>query len=218
MASGVFITGTDTGVGKTHFSSLLVRALRSHGIDAIGVKPFCCGDRLDADKLHAASDGVLSLAEVNPVWLRVPASPYTASLVENRPLDVATAADTIKTLSGRHAFLVVEGVGGWRVPLTRELCMSQFASALKFPVVLVAANRLGAINHTQLTLDSIRTSGAESSGVVLNQPESSSEDAATITNRGVLEDLLSVPILGEIAYQCAELPAGLLERVLPLTR
>lgn len=214
MVSGVFITGTDTGVGKTHVSSLLIRTLRAQGIDAVGVKPFCCGDRLDAEELRAASGGVVSLAQVNPVWLRVPASPYTASLVENRALDVATALETIKALSTNHSFLVIEGVGGWRVPLTPQFCMSQFARNLGFPVLLVSANRLGAINHTQLTLDSIGASGAKCLGVVLNQPEAYSENPATMTNRAVLEDLLSIPVLGELEHGCSELPAAVLKSVL----
>jgi dethiobiotin synthetase len=211
MHSGLFITGTDTGVGKTRFCALLVRALRARGIDAVGIKPFCCGDRSDAEQLSEASEGVIPIADVNPVWLRVPAAPYAASLIENRLLDVATAVETIQRLSKQHTFLVVEGVGGWRVPLTQNLCMSEFARSLGFPVVAVSANRLGAINHTQLTVDSILASKMSLLGIVLNHPETDTESPATLTNRAVLEQLLTVPILGELEHGIAIMPQGIVE-------
>ena len=215
MHTGIFITGTDTGVGKTHFCALLVRSLRARGIDAVGIKPFCCGDRSDAEHLLEASEGVLTLSEVNPVWLRVPAAPYAASLVENRLLDVETASETIRKLATRHRFLVIEGVGGWRVPLTQQTCMSEFARNLGFPVIVISANRLGTINHTQLTVDSIQGSNTSCLGVVLNQPEPGMESPAAITNRAVLEHLLAVPILGEVEYGALELHHTMLERIHP---
>jgi dethiobiotin synthetase len=214
MAAGIFITGTDTGVGKTTFCALLLRALRSRGIDAVGIKPFCCGDRSDAEILHSASGEVISLSEVNPVWLRVPAAPYTACVIENRSLDVATALETIKALSQKHAFLVIEGVGGWRVPLTQQLCMSQFATSLGYPVLVVAANRLGVLNHTQLTLDSITAHGARCLGVVLGEPVKNEQNPATLTNKGILEDLLTIPILGELGHGSTELDPNLEQRLL----
>ncbi len=210
MHKGLFITGTDTGVGKTHFSALLLRALRATGVDAVGMKPFCCGDRTDAELLHAASGEAADMALVNPVWLRVPAAPYTASLVENRILDVATAQDALVTLRNRHSFVVVEGVGGWRVPLTDQVCMSDFAVELGFPVVVVAANRLGALNHVQLTVDAIIARGLRCAGVVLNEPIPAEPDPASVTNRGVLEQLLRVPVLGELAWGEAHLSVALL--------
>jgi dethiobiotin synthetase len=218
MISGVFITGTDTAVGKTYFSALLVRALRSRGLDAVGIKPFCCGDRSDADLLHEASQKTISLDEVNPVWLRVPAAPYAASLVENRLLDTETAFEGVQSVAVKHDYIVVEGVGGWRVPLTQHLCMSGFAKALGLPVVVVSANRMGTINHTQLTVDAIIASKARCLGVVLNRPTPEAEDPATITNRAVLENLLSVSILGELDHGLAEMPDSTLERIFPATK
>jgi dethiobiotin synthetase len=213
MTKGVFITATDTGAGKTHFSSLLLRSLRAAGVDAVGFKPFCCGERDDADRLYEACDGAVELALINPIWLRVPAAPYTAALVENRALDVATALDAFNTLRSRHAFVVVEGAGGWRVPLTDQLCLSDFAAQLALPVVVVVANRLGALNHTQLTVDSIAARGSVCAGVVLNEPDYAEPDTARITNKGVLEQLLAVPVLGELAHGAAALPEAVLKRL-----
>src|SRR5688572_30205019 len=84
----LFVTGTDTGIGKTYVCSLMLQAMRAGGINAVGFKPICCGDRDDALRLHAASDAVASLNEINPVWLRVPAAPYAASLIEGRSVDL----------------------------------------------------------------------------------------------------------------------------------
>ena len=211
MKRGIFITATDTGAGKTYFTSLLVRGLRAAGVDAVGFKPFCCGDRDDADRLYEACDGAVELGLINPVWLRVPAAPYTAAFVENRTLDVATALDAFQTLSSRHAFVVVEGVGGWRVPLTDQMCLSDFAAQLALPVAVVAANRLGALNHTQLTVDAVAARGSVCAGVVLNEPGSEEPDPARITNLGVLEQLLAVPVWGELAHGTGALPAAVLK-------
>jgi len=213
MHGGIFISGTDTGVGKTYLSALLVRALRAAGVDAVGMKPFCCGGREDAELLWAASAEAEDLGLINPVWLRVPAAPYAASLVENRALDLATAREAVQVLRSRHAFLVVEGVGGWRVPLTHDYCMSDFATELGLPVVVAAANRLGALNHTQLTVDAVLRRGAHCGGVVLTHPHAGEPDPATVTNRGVLEQILTVPVLGEVLHGEASLASSLLERL-----
>lgn len=216
MARGIFVTATDTGAGKTHFCSLLLKKLRQAGVDAVGIKPFCCGDREDAERLQEACAGVVELGLVNPVWLRVPAAPYAAALVENRSLDVASALAAFETLSARHRFVVVEGVGGWRVPLTENLCLSGFAKQLGLPVLVVTANRLGAINHTQLTVDAIKASGPDCLGVVLNQPSLLEPCPAQITNPGILEHLLNVPLLGEIGHGEGALPENVFHNLLAL--
>lgn len=201
MARGLFVTATDTGAGKTRFCSLLVRALRSRGLDAVGFKPFCCGDREDALRLQEASDGSVDLALVNPVWLRVPAAPMAAAMVENRLPDIATALEAFRSLSQDRGFVVVEGVGGWRVPIARDYCLSDFARELGLPVLVVAANRLGALNHTQLTVDAVRACGAQCAGVVLNHPCPQEPDPAQVTNAGLLELLLPVPVLGVLEHE-----------------
>jgi dethiobiotin synthetase len=111
-----------------------------------------------------------------------------------------------------------------RVPLTDQMCLSDFAAQLALPVVVVAANRLGALNHTQLTVDSIAARCSVCAGVVLNEPAPAEPDPARITNMGVLEQLLAVPVWGELAHGTETLPAfvlkmlrrqGILEAVLP---
>jgi dethiobiotin synthetase len=150
--------------------------------------------------LHAASGGVLALNEVNPVWLRAPASPYTAAIIEERPIDVALITDVYRRIRAKHSSVVVEGVGGWRVPITRDYYVSDLAAEIGLPVVVVVANRLGAINHTLLTIEAIALRGQSCAGIILNGTEqtSDSSEIATTTNRAVLESLVDIPIICEV--------------------
>jgi len=198
----LFLTGTDTNVGKTYVAALLIRALRQAGVDAIGMKPICCGGREDAEELHAASDGVLDLNEVNPVWLRTPAAPYTAAMIENRTIDLALIRETFVRLRDKFPALIVEGVGGWLVPIARDYSVRDLAGDLNLSVAIVVANRLGAINHTLLTVEAIRNTGLTCAGLIYNHsaPLAPDEAIATETNRSIIEDLTGLPTLFEIAH------------------
>ena len=195
----LFLTGTDTNVGKTFVAALLVRALRSAGRNCAGLKPICCGGREDAELLHAAADGTIPLNEINPVWLPTPAAPFTASLIENRTIDLDLIRESFGRTRSAHESLIVEGVGGWLVPITRDYGVADLAAEFGLPVAVVVANRLGALNHALLTIAAIRARGLQCAGLILNHP-SPEEDIATATNRGVLEELAGVPILFEIAH------------------
>jgi dethiobiotin synthetase len=199
-----FVTGTDTGVGKTYVSALLIRGLRAAGVDAVGMKPICCGGREDAELLHSASGDAISLNDVNPVWLRTPAAPYTASMIEERMIDLDAIRETFARLRGRHRALIVEGAGGWLVPIRRDFFIADLAAEMDLPVVVVAVNKLGAINHTLLTVRDIHARGLKCAGVIFNNI-GSDDLIATTTNRGVLETLLDVPILFEVERNQSEL-------------
>jgi len=192
-----FLTGTDTGVGKTYVAALLIRALRAAGFDTVGLKPICCGERSDAETLHGAADGELSLDDVNPVWFRFPAAPYTAAMVENRLPDLDQIRDRFARIRAERRSMIVEGVGGWLAPILRNYSVADLAAEMGLPVVVVAANRLGALNHTLLTVQAIQARGLTCAGVILNNI-ATEPDPATSTNRAVLEHLLEVPILYEI--------------------
>lgn len=193
-----FVTGTDTGVGKTRFSCLLVAALREEGIDAAGFKPVCCGDRDDAVLLGAASGG-LTADEVNPVWLKAAVAPLVAGMLENRPVDAAELVGRFRSFACEHRVVVVEGAGGWRVPLAEGYDMADLAADLGLPVIVVVGNRLGALNHTILTVDAIRAKGLPIAGLVINHL-ADELDTAAITNKGMIEQLTGVPILAEIIH------------------
>jgi dethiobiotin synthetase len=196
-----FITGTDTGVGKTYFTSWLVRSWRKQGRNAAGLKPVCSGDRADAEILREASGGELSLDEINPHHFRVAAAPLVAAREENRDIDFKTGNRRIRELSGRFDFLVVEGVGGWRVPLAPNYDVRDWARDLGYPVVVVARGTLGTLNHTQLTVESIRAAGLVCAGVVVNAgPENDAArslpdfELVRRTNLDLLHDLLLLPV------------------------
>ena len=199
-----FVTGTDTGVGKTYVTARLIRRLRAGGLDTVGYKPICCGSREDAEILRAAADDSLSLNEVNPVWLRTPAAPYTAALIENRPIDLALVRETFATLRARHGSVLVEGVGGWLVPIQTDYTVADLAREIGWPVIIVVKNRLGALNHAALTLRQVQSAGLSCAGLILNEgpaataPEEDAETIARTTNRAVLEGWLGVPVMFEV--------------------
>lgn len=201
-----FITGTDTGVGKTYVTARLIRRLRAQGLDTVGFKPICCGSREDAELLRTAADDALALNEVNPVWLRTPAAPYTAAMIENRSIDLALIRETFAGLRAKHGSVLVEGVGGWLVPIERDYSVADLAAECALPVIVVVKNRLGALNHAALTVDRIRARGLTCAGLILNDGPPTAEDLgepqgiAMTTNQAVLEDILGVPVLFVLSH------------------
>ena len=194
-----FITGTDTDAGKTYVACLLLEALRRDGHDAVGYKPFACGDRIDAHALRQAGNSVLSLDETNPVHFKAPAAPYTAGLLENKPVDIETARLAFLSLAARHSHVLIEGAGGWEVPLAPGRTMADFAAELGLPVLLVVDNRLGCLNHCLLTLTAIQNRGLHCAGLILNHTRDE-RDLASISNRAVLEQFTPIPIVLEIMH------------------
>ena len=194
-----FITGTDTNVGKTYVTCLLLKSLRESGHRAAGFKPICCGDRDDSVALQAAGDPSLTVDAINPVWLRTPAAPYAASMIENRPININHIKRSFSLLEQSMDAVLVEGAGGWEVPITRDFMVGDLACLLKLPVVLVVNNRLGALNHTILTANAIANRSLKCAGLILNHVEIE-RHSATITNRAILEDVLELPILAEVMH------------------
>jgi len=193
-----FVTGTDTSVGKTYATRLILQSLREEGVDAVGYKPVSCGDREDGATLAEVSGG-LSLEEINPVHLKSALAPYVAAMLENEVVEPATLVNGFRELASRHATVIVEGVGGWEVPIAPAYRVSDLAADLGLPVVVVAANKLGALNHIILTVNAIRARGLTCAGIILNQLEDEM-DTAMITNKGVIEDLTGVPLLEHLIF------------------
>ena len=204
-----FITATDTDAGKTYVTCLLLEALRRAGRSAAGFKPFCCGDRGDATRLLQASGGELPIDEVNPVWLKVPAAPFAAAQMENRTLDLAAVQAAFARLAARHDSVLVEGAGGWEVPLAPGLTIADFAERLALPVIVVVNNKLGALNHALLTVKNIQARGLRCAGIILNHA-SETRDPASISNPAVLAAFTDAPIIAEIMHgeTHIELPPG----------
>lgn len=192
-----FITGTDTDVGKTYFTALLTRALRNQGLDTLGLKPICCGPRDDVVLLRQAADLEVSEDVLNPLWFTAPAAPLVAAREEGREVSLAALQNWYADLRAQRRSLLVEGAGGWLVPVTRDLTVADLAVAFQLPILVVVANRLGCLNHTLLTIESIRARGLTCAGLVLNTL-SADDSIAAATNRAILEEVCDVPIRAEI--------------------
>ena len=189
-----FVTGTDTGVGKTFVTSGLVRFSRSKGIDAVGMKPICTGDDSDVRQLLDACGSCEPEHLINPVWYRTPVAPYTASIIEDRLIDLDGIREAFEFLARQHSNVLVEGVGGIAVPIFAHYDFRDLARDLRLSVIIVAANRLGVLNHARLTVEAVRAAGLRCSLIALNSAHPDS-DISQQTNLSILENLVDVPIL-----------------------
>ncbi len=207
-----FITGTDTDVGKSHVCCALLRDLCRRGINAMGYKPMACGDRSDARCMRDACGKNISLEVINPVYLRAATAPYIAAELENKSISLSELIPPYEQLATDYDCVLVEGAGGWEVPIAPNLFISDLAKELKLPIILVVANKLGAVNHTLLTLAAIKARGLQCAGIILNQL-SEEWDTASITNRKLLEDFTDVPILAELICGQEELDSSFLDEL-----
>jgi dethiobiotin synthetase len=201
----LFITGTDTGVGKTHIAVRLLHLLRATGVRCAGMKPICCGDRGDAEALLASGSDGLSIEDVNPVWLQTPAAPIVGSSLEKVAIDERQIVACLRALERRVDQVIVEGAGGWLVPIRSDYFVSDLAAAMNLPVLVVARNRLGCLNHATLTVKSIAAYRLRCVGLVLNTVDPSSDIAAS-TNADVLKRILDVPLLAGLGQNLTQLP------------
>ena len=199
----LLVTGTDTNVGKTHVTAGLVRASRAAGLDVIGMKPFCTGDQTDTARLQEANGAQEPDHLINPAWFHTPLAPLAAAAIENRHIDLAGVQEAFRELTSRHAHVLVEGAGGLAVPILTGYDFRDLARDLGLDILLVAANRLGALNHVRLTLDALEASSLRCRGVILNTINAE-PGLAESTNRSILEQLTTVPIF-EVGYGEANL-------------
>jgi len=201
----LFITGTDTGVGKTYTATRLLRLLRASGVSCAGMKPICCGDRRDAELLLAAGSDGLTIEDINPVWLKTPAAPIVGSLIEKTNIHIENMLAAFHALQNRVEHVIVEGAGGWMVPILSDYLISDLAAEMKLPVLVVTQNRLGCLNHTALTVRSVADYNLHCLAVVLNGVPVPG-DIAALTNADVLERILNVPLLVGLGENLMELP------------
>lgn len=196
MAKGIFIVGTDTGVGKTIIAAGIAGALYRQGLDVGVMKPVSAGLREDARFLMKSIDSEDPIGLVNPVHLRLPLAPYVAATLLHQRVDIQRIVCAFRILSRKHFFLVVEGAGGLLVPLQKKFLVADLVKALRLPALIVARATLGTINHTLLTVEALRARKIPIVGIVLNGLKSKHRDLAVHTNPKILREFSRLPILG----------------------
>ena len=202
---GFFITGTDTGVGKTVFTAALAAKLRAEGHDVVALKPFATGaavidgERLSADTLfieRGARSGE-PVEQLNPVLLDAPLAPAVAARLEGREIDADHVLGQCRCVAARHQVALVEGVGGLMVPLNEQWLVVDFAAALGLPLIVVARPGLGTLNHTALTVQCARARGLRVAGIVISGCRPS-PDIAERTNPAEMERLTGLSVLAKL--------------------
>jgi dethiobiotin synthetase len=180
----LFITGTDTGIGKTVLTALLTRFLRGRGVHAAALKPVCSGGRADARALHTAMAGALTLDEINPWHFRAPVAPSLAARRENKTVKLPQVLAHIRALRKYFDVLLVEGAGGLLSPLGENFDSRDLILALRATPIIVAPNKLGVVNHILLTLEALPKSVRPKAKIILMSPPKPA--AATKTNANLL--------------------------------
>ncbi len=203
MEKGVFVTGSDTGVGKTVIAGTIAAAVKAHGLDVGVMKPVASGAKEIEGKL--VSEDVVYLKKiidstddddlVNPICLKPPIAPTMAASKSGVPIDIDKIWKAYEELTNRHDFVVVEGVGGIMVPINDTLFVADMVCKMDLPLVIVCKDYLGTINHTLLTLEYAKSRNIRIKGIVINMLKSGEDFVREI------EKYSSVPILGTIPFK-----------------
>ena len=207
MKQGFFVTGTDSGVGKTLVSAALIHALRINGLRVCGMKPVASGcietgqGRIneDADILIEASNVSADYDLICPYRFLSPIAPHIAAKQEGVAISCDHLVDCYQQLQSFSDVVVVEGVGGWQVPINDEQTMSDVAIELALPVVIVVGGRLGCINHAQLTAESMLASGLSVAGWVFNQIDPDLQQLAEVKQS--LQSRMPGVLMADIPWQ-----------------
>lgn len=203
---GWFITGTDTDCGKTLIAAALVKKLRAQGDSVAVMKPVASGCEMtaqglrntDAQALIAASGCDTPYAQVNPYAFAPAIAPHIAAAEAGVTIDVARLPELAQALCVGRDALIVEGAGGWRVPLAADLDMAALATALRLPVILVVGMRLGCLNHALLSAEAITRDGCSLSGWIANTLDP--HQAAFKANLQTLNAHIGAPCLGVVPH------------------
>ena len=204
MSKTWFVTGTDTEVGKTAISCALLAAAAAAGLRTAAVKPVAAGcddqgHNDDALQLLDCMTEQLDYAQVNPVALEAAIAPHIAAEREGKRLQAGRLAGICRgVMMGKADFVLIEGAGGWRVPISPRETLADLAVQLQVGVILVVGMRLGCINHALLTAEAIRRDGLELAGWVANQP--GERMVCHEENLDTLRRLLPAPLMGEVPY------------------
>lgn len=216
MAKGLFVTGTDTGVGKTVVTAALIRAAAEAGLRVCGMKPIETGCRKEPSGVRRSgtevqhedltpSDGMFlkeatgmqeSIDLVTPVRFESPLAPMPAAEIEGTPVDMKRIQDAFSALGKAYDAVIVEGIGGLFVPIAKDFFVFDLAKTFGLPLIVVSRPGLGAISHTMLTVDCAVRRGLAIAGIVLNYSRPAEGDLSEKTNPEVIAQICPLPIIG----------------------
>ncbi|HET7390701.1 MAG TPA: dethiobiotin synthase [Nitrososphaeraceae archaeon] len=205
---GLFITATDTGVGKTIIGAALASTIRRSGVDVGVMKPFACADKVFSRKYKSEDVALLAKAaqvtdpdeQINPFFYPIPTAPFVASKLNfKNKVNISYALKLYHKLCAKHDFMIVEGIGGVMVPLTKKKYIANFAKSLGLSTIIVSSLKLGTINHTLLTIKVCKGFGLNPIGIIINGIE---ENDSLVKDKVVeaIEELSDVKILGVIPF------------------
>ncbi len=208
MNGGIFVTGTDTGVGKTVIAAGLAAYLKSQAVSVAVMKPVQSGakkvnGRLESEDLALllkATSILEPLELINPYCLELPAAPDLAARAAGIQIDPEEIIKAYRALAARYQTVIVEGAGGLMVPLADNYTFVDLIKQLKLPLVIVARAALGTINHTALTVSCAQSAGITVAGIILNHTHSATDGIIEKTNPEIIQQLTGVPVWGVIPY------------------
>lgn len=212
LKKGIFVIGTDTGVGKTVVSGLLGRFLLSRDIDAIVQKWVQTGSKNYPQDLKAAlktmkvkrKDLGNNIHKLNSYNLKLASSPHLAAVVEKKRLRPDKIINDFKLIKKKYDFIIAETAGGALVPFNQNTLIIDIAKQLKLPALIVSANKLGAINHTLLTIEAVRRREMEIAGIIFNNLTNGENKLIKKDNIKIIKKIAKVKILGSLAYSKSE--------------
>lgn len=221
---GFFITGTDTCVGKTFVTAGIAAVLKEKGVNVGVMKPVETGcpekdgklEPQDAIFLKNMSSVDDDMDLINPYRFNAPLAPAVASRVEGKTVELNRIKECYDKLASRHSMMFVEGAGGLLAPINENETVADLIKLLNLPIIIIAASRLGAINHTLLTVRYAQSIGIEVKGIILNYP-SLSIDETLSTNQAEIKRLTSIPVLGELPFCDIDRIAKMVKKYLKLS-
>lgn len=205
--SGFFITGTDTGIGKTFITCALIHALRQRGMTVAPMKPIAAGTIVvngvemneDVALFMAATNHRYAVADINPYCFAEPIAPHLAAMHDGAHIDIDVIHSAYRRLVADANMVLVEGAGGFLVPMSAGESMALIPAALRLSVIMVIGMRLGCLNHALLTLEAIRARGLTLAGWIANSPSNEPMNART-ENLSTLMRMIDAPLIGDVAY------------------
>ena len=198
--NGIFVTGTDTEIGKTFIACGFAALLKQAGVEVGVMKPISTGDTRDAEFLRLAAQVDDPMDLINPITLRYPLAPSVSANIEGRHVDLSAVTRAYAILKEKYDYMIVEGVGGIAVPITDDKLVVHLIKEIGLPILIVADAGLGTINHTMLTVAFARKYDIQILGIVLNRFRTEKVSFVEMTNPSEIERMTQIPVIGLVPF------------------